>query len=95
MTMHQQIKQYLQSYFKSLEHLEVINDSAQHHGHAGDDGSGQTHFRVVIVADDFFGANRVARQRMVYEALAPCFAEGLHAVSISASTRAEHQKNLK
>ncbi|MGZ3264831.1 MAG: BolA/IbaG family iron-sulfur metabolism protein, partial [Croceibacterium sp.] len=28
--------------------LEVLNDSARHHGHSGDDGSGESHFTVVI-----------------------------------------------
>ena len=49
--------------------LEVINDSARHHGHAGDDGSGESHFTVVIESAAFSGKNRVERQRMVNRAL--------------------------
>ena len=42
--------------------LEVINDSARHHGHAGDDGSGESHFTVVIESAAFAGQSRLARQ---------------------------------
>ena len=39
--------------------LEVINDSAKHSGHAGDDGSGESHFTVVIEAPAFAYQARV------------------------------------
>ena len=65
--------------------LEVINDSARHHGHAGDDGSGESHFTVVIEALAFAGTNRVERQRMVNRALGDIPGERVHALSIQAS----------
>ncbi|WP_394270405.1 BolA family protein [Qipengyuania sp.] len=65
--------------------LEVINDSARHHGHAGDDGSGESHFTVVIEAPAFAGTNRVERQRMVNRALGDIPGERVHALSIQAS----------
>src|SRR3546814_2094078 len=47
----------------------LSNDSAQHHGHAGDDGSGESHFSLTIEWAGFAGQNRVARPRMVNRAL--------------------------
>lgn len=83
MTMEEQIKSALEAAFKPYS-LIVINDSDKHLGHAGHDGTGQTHFRVKIIADAFTGRPRVARQRMVYDVLAPQFKSGLHALSITA-----------
>src|SRR3546814_13987895 len=47
----------------------LSNDSAKHHGHAGDDGSGESHFSLTIEWAGFSGQNRVARQRAVNKAL--------------------------
>lgn len=66
--------------------LEVVDDSAKHHGHAGWREGGDTHFRLQIVSAAFAGKSKVQRQRMVYGALAAEFADGLHALSISAMT---------
>src|SRR3546814_16790769 len=41
----------------------LSNDSAQHRGHSGDDGSGESHFSLTIAWAGFAGQNRVARQR--------------------------------
>ena len=64
--------------------LEVINDSAKHHGHAGDDGSGESHFTVVIEAEGFAGKSRLERQRMVNRALGDIPGERVHALAIRA-----------
>lgn len=64
--------------------LEVINDSTRHHGHAGDDGSGESHFTVVIESAAFAGKNRVERQRMVNRALGDIPGERVHALAIRA-----------
>jgi BolA protein len=69
----------------------VINESAAHHGHAGDDGSGETHYRVRVVAEAFAGKSRVERQRMIYALLAPEFDRGLHALSLEVATPQESQ----
>jgi len=69
--------------------LEVINDSARHHGHAGDDGSGESHFTVVIESAAFFGKNRVERQRMVNRALGDIPGERVHALAIKAFAPSE------
>ena len=65
--------------------LEIINDSAQHSGHAGDDGSGESHFTVVIEAAAFAEMNRLARQRAVIAALGDIVGQRVHAVAIKAS----------
>ena len=63
-------------------HLAVINDSASHHGHSGDDGSGESHFTVEIESAAFAGVNRVTRQRMVNKALGDIPGERVHALAI-------------
>lgn len=65
--------------------LEIINDSAMHAGHAGDDGSGESHFTLVIEAAAFASMNRLARQRAVIAALGDIVGERVHAVAIKAS----------
>ena len=49
--------------------MEIYGDSHKHAGHAGARPEGETHFRVRLVSEVFAGANRVARQRMVYTAV--------------------------
>ena len=66
-------------------YLAVSNDSAQHAGHMGDDGTGETHFSVIIESAAFSGLNRVARQRLVNHALADLLATRIHALVIRAS----------
>lgn len=65
--------------------LEVINDSAAHSGHAGDDGSGESHFTVVIEAPAFAEMSRVERQRAVNKALGDIPGQRVHALAIQAS----------
>ncbi|MDJ0278577.1 BolA family protein [Sphingomonas sp. 2R-10] len=65
-------------------HLIVTNDSHHHAGHMGDDGTGETHFSVEIVAAAFSGQSRVARQRLVNRALADLLATRIHALAIRA-----------
>ena len=63
--------------------LEVLDESAAHAGHAGADGSGYgTHFRVRIASPLFAGRTRVARHRLVYDALQDFVDRGLHALAI-------------
>jgi BolA family transcriptional regulator, general stress-responsive regulator len=63
--------------------LEVLDESAQHAGHAGANGTGYgTHFRVRIASPLFTGKPRVARHRLVYDALQEFMAAGVHALAI-------------
>ena len=64
--------------------LEVVNDSAQHSGHAGDDGSGESHFTVVIEAPAFADKSRLERQRMVNRALGDIPGNRVHALAVRA-----------
>lgn len=63
--------------------LEVIDESAAHAGHSGANAQGRgTHFRVRIASPRFEGKPRVARHRLVYDALQVFIAQGLHAIAI-------------
>ena len=63
--------------------LEVIDESAAHAGHAGAGAEGYgTQFRVRIASPLFAGKPRVARHRLVYDALQLFIAQGLHALAI-------------
>lgn len=63
--------------------LEVLDESWQHAGHAGADGTGfGTHFRVRIASPQFAGLTKVAQHRLVYDALRDFTARGLHALAI-------------
>ncbi|WP_054007939.1 BolA family protein [Cypionkella psychrotolerans] len=53
----------------SPSRLEVVNESHKHAGHGGDDGSGESHFAVLIRADALAALSRVARHRAVQKAL--------------------------
>jgi len=64
--------------------LEVEDDSARHHGHAGAREGGESHFNVLIEAAAFAGTPKVMRQRMVYKALAEELAGPVHALSVRA-----------
>ncbi|MAW90827.1 MAG: BolA family transcriptional regulator [Altererythrobacter sp.] len=83
-TVQQEMERLLTEAF-SPTRLDVINDSAKHHGHAGDDGSGESHFTVVIEAPAFADMNRVERQRAVNRALGDIPGDRVHALAIQAS----------
>jgi BolA protein len=70
-------------------HLAVINDSATHHGHSGDDGSGESHFTVEIESAAFAGVSRLQRQRLVNAALGDIPGERVHALAIKAKAPGE------
>ena len=63
--------------------LQVIDESYQHDGHAGANGTGfGTHFRVIVDAPQFDGKTRVQCHRVVYDALRDFIDQGLHALAI-------------
>ena len=70
-------------------HLEVVDESHQHLGHAGYRVGGETHFRIHIVADAFTGKSRLERHRMVNQILSDELAGGVHALAIHASAPGE------
>lgn len=69
--------------------LAVINDSASHSGHSGDDGSGESHFTVEIESEAFAGMSRLQRQRAVNMALGDIPGRRVHALAIKAKAPGE------
>src|ERR1700754_4075236 len=70
-----------------VQSIDVRDDSAQHAGHAGATAGG--HYSVTIVAAAFAGKARVARHRLVYDALADAVQRAIHALAITAYTPEE------
>lgn len=65
------------------DRLEVENESHRHAGHAGDDGSGESHFRVLIRAPALAAMGRVERHRAVNRALGDITTR-VHALALDA-----------
>jgi BolA protein len=65
-------------------HLVIEDESARHKGHAGARAGGESHFKIEIVAPAFAGLTRLARQRLVYDALADELAGPVHALAVKA-----------
>jgi BolA protein len=63
--------------------LDVVNESELHAGHRSSPGTGESHFRVLIVSPQFAGRSRLERHRMVNAALAEEMAR-IHALAIAA-----------
>lgn len=63
-------------------HLEIIDESHRHAGHAG--ANGGAHLQLTIVAEAFIGKNTLARHRLVYQAAGDLFPNRVHALSILA-----------
>ncbi len=78
----QEITQRLTAALAPTE-LRVVNDSARHAGHSGDDGTGESHFSIFIRAPDLAGMTRLARHRAVNAALGDLTTR-IHAIAIDA-----------
>jgi len=70
----------------SPTHVELVDESALHAGHAGARPEGESHFRLIVVSDRFIGHGRLERQRMIYQALDELMQSDIHALSIKALT---------
>jgi len=81
MELDNEIRTRLESAFRPTG-LRIANESAQHAGHAGDDGSGESHWRVVISAPAFAAMSRIERHRAVHAALGPDVMGRLHALAL-------------
>lgn len=66
----------------SPTHLRIRNDSEKHAGHAGYDGSGESHFYLEIESEKFRGLSLIQRQRMVHEVLKDELKARIHALSM-------------
>ncbi|WP_395394582.1 BolA family protein [Novosphingobium sp. BL-8A] len=84
----QEMRQLLAAAFAPTQ-LDVINDSATHRGHSGDDGSGELHFTIEIESPQFAGVSRLQRQRLVNAALGDIPGNRVHAVAIKARAPGE------
>lgn len=69
--------------------VELVDESEQHHGHAGWREGGGTHWRLAIVSPRFAGQSPVARHRMVYQAIGELMHNPIHALAITAQTPEE------
>ncbi len=85
------IKQTLQQTFQ-IHHLELIDESFKHAGHAEAKRSGGGHFQLLIVSSDFTNKTLVQRHRMVNDALKEQFRSVIHALSIKALTPEEKSR---
>jgi BolA protein len=68
----------------SPSRLDLEDQSDHHVGHAGHDSRGESHFALVIESAAFTGLSRVARQRLVHNALGDLMHDRVHALSIKA-----------
>lgn len=78
-----QLREALVSKFASAN-IQVINDSHMH------SRGTETHYRVVVVSDEFEGKSTLQRQRVVNEALEKFYKDGLHSVAVHAFTNSEY-----
>mgnify|MGYP000662688413 CR=1 FL=1 len=69
------------------EHLEVINESHEHAGHAY--GGEETHFKVIVVSAEFEGQRKVARQQRIYQILENEMNNPVHALAMQTLTPEE------
>lgn len=65
------------------ERLDIINESDLHAGHSGSPGTGESHFRILIVSAAFTGQSRVARHRRVNEILKDDVGTRIHALALA------------
>jgi BolA protein len=79
----QEVEQALRAALEPVS-IDVQDDSAAHAGHAG--AREGRHFSVTITSPRFAGLSRVARHRLVYDAVASQMARGIHALAIVAKT---------
>jgi len=63
--------------------LDIVNESELHAGHRSSPGTGESHFRVLVVSPKFAGKSRVDRHRMVNDVLGPELQRGVHALALS------------
>ncbi len=85
MPLTQEITQRLQT-FTPLS-LKIVDESAMHAGHSGNNGGG--HFKLHIVSHAFEAQSAVARHRSIYATLNDLIPNRIHALSITALTPTE------
>lgn len=63
--------------------LDIVNESELHAGHRNSPGTGESHFRVLVVSDAFSGKTRLERHRLVNDLIKDELAGGIHALALS------------
>jgi BolA protein len=63
--------------------LDIVNESESHAGHRSSPGTGESHFRVLVISHKFASKSRVERHRMVNEVLAAELKRGVHALALA------------
>jgi BolA protein len=81
MTVEQQIRETLMVALEPTR-LDVINESHLHAGHASSPGTGESHFRLLVVSQKFADRNRLERHRLVNDALGSLLRDRIHALAI-------------
>jgi BolA protein len=74
--------------------LEIHDDSAKHAGHREVSASGQSHFSVLIVSEQFAGLSPVKRHQEVYRILMPLIHNPIHALALKVYTPVEYAKRV-
>lgn len=65
-----------------IKSIEIINESQMHNGHKGYDGSGESHFKLIISCDELSNGKKIDSHRIVNNLLSEEFKNGLHALSV-------------
>jgi len=76
-----EIRTALEAAFE-VQEIDIVNESSLHGGHAGDDGSGESHFAVRLRAPELAPLSRVARHRAVHKALGAGLVSSIHALAL-------------
>lgn len=88
MTVEQSMRELLMIALQPIR-LDVVNESHLHAGHAGSPNSGESHYRVLIVSPKFQGLGRLARHRLVNDAVSSLLRDRVHALAIKAHAPGE------
>ena len=76
----------------TIDHLEIMNETSLHHGHAGKPAGAETHFKIALVSKDFEGLSRVQRHRKVFELLQDLMDNPIHALALDLTSNAIMRK---
>ena len=83
MSIEQRIREKLMVALRPVR-LDVINESELHAGHRSSPGTGESHFRILVVSEVMRGKTRLERHRMINELLDDELKGGVHALAIKA-----------
>lgn len=75
----------------TISHLEIIDESHLHAGHAGARPDGNSHFKAIVVSPDFQSMRRIQRHQTIYRLLQEEMNTHIHALAIVALTPEEYQ----